>query len=75
MKTNQITNNKQLSAYIRSIENRASKNNDPTCHDTSPCFAKGINGNCTILRSGYPDGECPFRKERKTKYKKEEEEE
>ena len=32
------------------------------CLQVGECFARNEDGNCTILKSTYKDGNCPFRK-------------
>ena len=36
----------------------------PECRETAPCFARSVQGRCSILTStyGYGDKACPFRK-------------
>lgn len=36
------------------------------CNDRRPCFGKQFKpGECGVLNASYPDGECPFCKERR----------
>lgn len=44
----------------------------PECIDARHCFARRLSL-CTILRSAYPKGECPFCKEHRDDKRREEE--
>lgn len=32
------------------------------CYTKGECFARSDKGRCSLLKTGYPDGNCPFRK-------------
>ena len=33
-------------------------------NDDEPCFARNMEGRCKLLNDTYPEGVCPFRKEK-----------